>query len=584
MSAEQSWVNAPTVRDVGEALVSAMALAGIEYIFFTSGSEICFYQEAIAKMMSEGRASPKLITITHEHVGLNAALGYAAVSGRPAVTAVHVDAGTLHQGGAIHTAFRSRLPVLMTAGAPPASYPGSMRGARSVGGHIWMQQVYDQHAIVRQYVKWDHRLEYQDNPGLMVSRALQVACSPPCGPVYLSLPQEISLRQIDGAKFPTLDQLGVARPPAPDPEGIKDIAARLVQANNPFVVVSGSGRNTNTVAALVKLCEMLGLPVVNSISRAFLSFPFAHPLFQGSMSLETADMVLVIDADIPWLPGPAAPKPDCYIAVIDTDPIKQNFPTYEFPADVRLTADPMLAVTELMQALQSLVTADDKARFAKRGTEWGKTSDQKRRKLHDEARGKANARPIDSLWLGYQIAQFLEEDDVVLDDTLPASRFHEFVRLSRPGSYITNPGTSGGWAAGAALGAKLAAPERDIIAVSGDGFYMFGTPAPALWAAAHYKKPFLIIVYQNRSYTTSTTRLNTAYPDAFAKRQDFDYEGGYFDPPIDFAQEAKAAGAYGENVRDPDEIGAALQRGREHIRRGIPAVISVWLPRILKRD
>ena len=228
-----SWVDVPTVRDVGEAVVSAMGLAGIEYIFFTSGSEICFYQEAIAKMTSEGRAAPKLITITHEHVGLNAALGYAAVSGRPAVTAVHVDAGTLHQGGAIHTAYRSCLPVLMTAGAPPTSYPGSIRGARAVGGHIWMQQVYDQHAIVRQYVKWDHRLEYQDNAGLIVGRALQLACSPPCGPVYLSLPQEISLRPIDGAKFPTLNQLGVARPPAPDPQGIQDIAVPSCSSEEP---------------------------------------------------------------------------------------------------------------------------------------------------------------------------------------------------------------------------------------------------------------------------------------------------------------------------------------------------------------
>ena len=352
-----------------------MGLAGIEYVFFTSGSEICFYQEAIAKMTSEGRPSPQLITITHEHVGLNAALGYAAVSGRPAVTAVHVDAGTLHQGGAIHTAYRSGLPVLMTAGAPPASYPGSIRGARGVGGHIWMQQVYDQHAIVRQYVKWDHRLEYQDNAGLLVGRALQVACSPPCGPVYLSLPQEISLRQIDGAKFPTLGQLGVARPPAPDRKGIQEIADRLLHAKNPFAVVSGSGRNPATVPALVRLCEMLGLAVVNSISRAFLSFPFAHPLFQGSVSLEDADFVLVVDADVPWLPGPAAPRPECYVAVIDIDPVKQKFPTFEFPANLRLIADPLLAIAELIDILQPSITPDQKSRFATRAGEWAKVSD-----------------------------------------------------------------------------------------------------------------------------------------------------------------------------------------------------------------
>jgi acetolactate synthase I/II/III large subunit len=579
-----SWVDLPGVRDAGEAIVSALGLAGIEYVFFTSGSEICFYQEAIAKLMSEGRATPKLITINHEHVGLNAALGYAAVSGRPAVTAVHVDAGTLHQGGAVHTAYRSGLPVLMTAGAPPTSYPGSIRGARGVGGHIWMQQTYDQHAIVRQYVKWDHRLEYQDNPGLIAGRALQVACSPPCGPVYLSLPQEITLRQVDGVKFPTLGQLGVARPPAPDPEGIREIAGRLIKARNPFVVVSGSGRNPATVRPLVDLCEMLGVPVVNSISRAFLSFPFAHPLFQGSANLDKADLVLVIDADIPWLPGPMAPGPDCYIAVIDIDPVKQKFPTFEFPANLRLIADPFLSISALAEEVRSLIAPEQKLLFAARAAEWKRASDQKRGTLQNEAISRSKARPIDPLWLGHQIAEFLEEDDIVIDETLPASRFHEFVRLSRPGSYITNPGTSGGWAPGAALGAKFAAPDRDVIAVSGDGFYMFGTPAPAIWAAAHYKMPFLMVVYQNRSYTTGTTRLNTAYPEAFAKRQGFDYEGGYFDPPIDFAREAEAAGAYGENVRDPEDLGAALKRGRSQVRRGTPAVISVWLPRILKRE
>jgi len=290
------------------------------------------------------------------------------------------------------------------------------------------------------------------------------------------------------------------------------------------VVVSGSGRNPATVPALVDLCEMLGIPVVNSISRAFLSFPFSHPLFQGSVSLKAADLVLVIDADIPWMPGPAAPGPDCYVAVIDTDPVKQKFPTFEFPADLRLTADPLLAITALIEALQPLITVDQKSRFATRAAAWER---HRTRKSRAPERGRRPGRSSSnrSTLAQLSIAESLEDDDIVVDDTLPVSRFHEFVRLSRPGSYITNPGTSGGWAPGAALGAKFAAPDRDVIAVSGDGFYMFGTPAPALWAAAHHKKPFLMVVYQNRSYTTGTTRLNTAYPDAFAKRQDLITKG-----------------------------------------------------------
>ena len=197
----RAWVEVPA-DDNGDAMIAAMAEAGVDYIFFTSGSEIGFYQEAVAKAHAQGRKAPKLITVTHEHASLNAALGYAAVSGKPAVTAAHVDCGTQHYGGAVHTAFHSGLPVVITGGGSPTSYPGSILGARDGGGHIWLQQSFDQNSIVRQYTKWDHRMQMQDNAGLMISRALQVARTEPCGPVYLTLPREVSLHKIKGAKFP----------------------------------------------------------------------------------------------------------------------------------------------------------------------------------------------------------------------------------------------------------------------------------------------------------------------------------------------------------------------------------------------
>ena len=207
----RAWVEVPA-DDNGDAMIAAMAEAGVDYVFFTSGSEIGFYQEAIAKAHANGRKAPKLITVTHEHASLNAALGYAAVSGKPAVTAAHVDCGTQHYGGAVHTAFHSGLPVVITGGGSPTSWPGSFHGARDGGGHIWLQQSFDQNSIVRQYTKWDHRMQLQDNAGLMISRALQVARTEPCGPVYLTLPREVSLHKVKGAKFPTMQQLGVAKP------------------------------------------------------------------------------------------------------------------------------------------------------------------------------------------------------------------------------------------------------------------------------------------------------------------------------------------------------------------------------------
>ena len=165
-----------------------------------------------------------------------------------------------------------------------------MPGARDGGGHIWLQQSFDQNGIVRQYTKWDHRMELQDNAGLMISRALQVARTEPCGPVYLTLPREVSLHKIKGAKFPTMDQLGVARPAAPDAEGIREIARRLVKADNPFVLVARSGRNPATVPALVRLCELMALPVAQSGLRAYQCFPLNHPLYMSGASLKDADV------------------------------------------------------------------------------------------------------------------------------------------------------------------------------------------------------------------------------------------------------------------------------------------------------
>jgi acetolactate synthase-1/2/3 large subunit len=577
----RAWVEVP-VEDNGEAIVAAMAEAGIEYVFFTSGSEIGFYQEAIAKAEALGRRAPKLIMVTHEHASLNAALGYSAFTGRPSVTAAHVDCGTQHYGGAVHSAWHSGLPVLITAGLPPVAYPGSMRGARESEGHLWLQQTFDQNGIVRQYMKWDHHLEFQDNPGLIVSRALQVACTEPRGPVYLSLPREVTMATVNGARFPTLDQLGIARMPAPDPEGIKELATILINATNPFILVGRSGRNPATVPALVRFAELLGIPVSQSGKRAYHCFPMTHPLYQGVANLSNADAILALDTDIPWLIGPNQPPDDAYVAIVDVEPSKRRIPTMEFTADLRLLADALLTIKALEAAVRARISDGDRKRFAARAAQWSANSAQRRRKMADEACAVASETPVDAKWLSYQIGQALGDNCIVFDDTIVLNQVHEYLNCDRPGSYFYNPASSGGWAPGAAFGAKLAAGDTDVVAITGDGFYMFASAIHSLWSSKQYRAPYLTIVYQNRSYSTGTIRVSRSYPDGFAAKAG--YHGGYFDPPIDFAKEAEAAGAYGENVTDPAQVGPAIQRGLECIRNGRSAVISVWLRRYLQND
>jgi len=416
---------------------------------------------------------------------------------------------------------------------------------------------------------------------LVTSRAIQVARSEPQGPSYLSIPKELTFLPVRDANFPSASELGIPRIGPPDAESAREIAEKLIQAEHPVCIVSGSGRKPATVPALVELAELLGMAVIESSMRAYLSFPFTHPLYQSQDTLAHADAIFVLDVEVPWVDGRTTPPPkDAYVAVAGFDPSNERVPTYEFTADLRITADPLKTIQAITGAARELLKDGDKKRIETRAKKLAEASTARKSALIEEAKASAGDTPIDPLWLSYQISEALDDNCIVLDDTLGPSRFPDFLNCSKPLSYIRNPGSSGGWGPGAAFGAKLGAPNKDIVTVIGDGFYQFGTPQPAIWAAAHHGAPFLSIVYTNRSYTTGTLAVSRSFGEgSYSAASGF--EGGYFDPPIDFAAEAVAAGGYGENVTDPKDVGPAIQRGLAQIRAGKPAVISVWLKRLV---
>ncbi len=277
-----------------DALVAAMKLGGVDHLFFVSGSEIAFWQESVAKAQEKGWPTPKLITVPHESVALNAALGSAMIRNQPEATAVHVDVGSLNYGGAIHTAWRGNYPVLITVGTGPRAYPGSIPGSRNSAVQ-WVQEPRDQGAILRQYTKIDHRLEHQDNPGLIVSRLLQVAMSEPKGPVYLTVPRESAMLKLPGKTyFPTRDELGIARPAYPDPSDARRAAQWLIEARNPCIYAGTAGRNPESVAEIVRLAELLALPVMDTDRVDRLNFPTIHPLYGTGPDVKDADALLLL--------------------------------------------------------------------------------------------------------------------------------------------------------------------------------------------------------------------------------------------------------------------------------------------------
>jgi acetolactate synthase-1/2/3 large subunit len=578
-ASDPRWGEYPA-EEWADAVMTSMKLGGIDHFYFVSGSELAFYQEAAARANARGWPTPKLYTVTHEGAALNAALGTAMVSGGPAATAAHVDVGTLNFGAGIHTAWRGSYPVLIMAGAGPRAYPGSMPGSREANVQ-WVQEPRDQGEIVRQYTKLDHRMEWQDNPGLMVSRLLQVAMSEPKGPVYLVVPQEMAKLPMGGrTRFPTRDELGLARPAWPDPKDARQVAEWLIKANNPLIVLGQSGRNPESVPELVRLAELLAVPVMDGGRVNRLNFPTTHSLFGTGPQPTDADVLVAVEAVVPYQPIDGKLSPDTKIVWVDVDPVQSRSKTMEFHADMWLSVPAVSFAQAVYDAATSLLSISDMGKIEDRRA---KLYTRKKAMLaadEDAALAVSGRNPIHPRWIAHQVASVMEPDTIMVDDVVSYSAFvRAHHHRTEPGTYFKSGGSSGGFGSGAAFGAKIAAPDRDVVLTTGDGYFMFGSPLASLWAASHYKAAFLTVVFVNKSYSTGTAGLQRQYPEGHVVGTQ-DWEGGTFDPPPNFAKLAEAANCYGESVMEADQVGPALKRGLDQVHNGIPAVIAVDLPTI----
>ncbi|MFN8534050.1 MAG: thiamine pyrophosphate-requiring protein [Dehalococcoidia bacterium] len=577
---EDAWYS----MDVGEGgeaaelMMAAMKLGGIDNLWFVSGSELTALQEAGAKARHFGRPTPTIRTMIHEHAALCAALGESMVTGRPTCACAHVELGLLNMGGAIHIAGRGGYPTLILTGAPSAAYPGSGPGDRSHTVY-WQQQIRDQGEIVRQYTKWDYKLAPYDNAGLTVTRALQVALTPPEGPVYLAMPRESAQTPISGVqRFPTLGQLTPGAGPAADPTLIRRVARMLIDADAPVIVTDRLGRNPATLAPFQELVELLGARVIASGYR--YNFPSPHPLraptpHRGFPELQDYDAILVVDSPTPWLPGPTGPRAGAHIAWIDVDPTIQWIPMWEYPADLRIIADSGLAIPALLEEIQRQVTPEDRRRFDARRTlliDQGRAAAEREQRA---AAADAGLEQITPRFVSHTVGTLIDDETVLFGEGGPTN----YIPRTKPETLYFHGGASLGYSLAAAVGAKVAKPDRRFVTLVGDGAYSFGLPSHSFWAARQYRAPFLAVVFNNRGYSTGTTRLRDSYPDGWAVRSG-DYSGGFFDPPPDYAAEARAAGCFGEKISRPDEVAPAIARALAAVDKdGLPAVVDVWLPK-----
>jgi acetolactate synthase I/II/III large subunit len=562
------------------AFLDALTAAGVSYLFANFGSDHPAMLEALAAVAATGRPAPRLITCPAEMVALSAAQGVAQVTGRAQAVLVHVECGTQSLAGAVHNVARARTPVLIFAGASPFTQGGELPGSRNEFIH-WLQDVRDQRGIVRGYVKYDNEIRTGKNLDQIVFRALQIAHSDPTGPVYLVAPREVLEETVPPLRAAATDYAQLA-PQALAADDVRLLADALARAHRPLVVTSYLGRNREAPAALARVCRRLGVGVLESVP-SHINFPTDDPLYQGSQwnaqrpnpILAAADLLLVIDSDIPWIPLVNPPRPDAAIYHIDVDPLKPHMPLWQIPARRSFCADAATALGQLADHLDRAPL--DEAAVAERTAHHAALHDQRRRALL--AREHPDGDAITSEYLTSRVRRLVDDRTIVLNEGISSYQtIGDHLLLTRPGSMLTSGGSSLGWNGGAAIGVALARPDHTVISLTGDGSFLFSQPSVVHWMARRYATPFLQVIYNNGGWKSPKLSMLALHPSGHGS-ETADLGVGFAPAPDHAGIAAAAGGAFARTVRRASELDAALEAAMNAVRRERRcAVLDVQLP------
>ncbi|KAH8889270.1 thiamine diphosphate-binding protein [Thozetella sp. PMI_491] len=571
------------------AILEALEDAGVTHMFVNLGSDHPAILEAMSLRQAQGAkpGSLQFITAPNEFVGLSAAQGFYQASGKMQAILVHVDAGTLAMAGAIHNVSRARIPVIMIAGTSPVTEEGELRGTRNEFIH-YLQDTIDQRGIVRGYTVLNNEIRTGKNAKQLLLRAAQFSQSDPKGPSYLiasreALEEELTPYSVKASKWKPL------APHALAPESADEIATALLRAKSPVIVTSYSGRNIRAVPELVKLCEATGTAVLEAIP-SYMNFPHDHQLYVGNHwseglkngVLDNADVVIVLDCDVPWVKSSFRPPADAAVYHIDCDPLKVNMSLFHLDTELSCQADVYTALKQLNAAVSSQTSGVDAQAVQARI----KTISEK----HDEyiagIRAKELTPPAGAAITPHHVLSRLREhlppDALVMSEGISNYRpICDVMMRSLPGTYFTSGATALGWNGGASIGAKLANPEKVVVNITGDGSFLFSIPSTVHWMARKYDAPFLTVILNNRGWKSPMLSALACHSDGHSSRmKSADDLFVTFDPSCDHAQVAVAAGAgWGCTVKEVAEIDAAIQKGLETVRGGRAAVIDVWLPK-----
>jgi acetolactate synthase-1/2/3 large subunit len=476
---------------------------------------------------------------------------------------------------------------MLFAGRAPHTLHGELPASRDTYVHF-VQDPFDIASIVRPYVKWEYSLPSGVVVKEALARASAFAQSDPPGPVYMMLPRETLAEEWDDAAMPSYSpaRYGSVQSGGIEPSRAEAIASVLMAADNPVAFTAYLGRRPQAVAVLDRLARICGIRVAefNSID---LNIPQDSPCFAGSDPLpllEHADLGLILDSDVPFVPQYAKRANAIKWIQIDIDPLKADFPMWGFATDMRVQGDCAIVLQQVLDVVETRADDAFRRRVADRIAGWGTAREaaSKRRSTASANQGVSGA--LNPAFVFATLSAKLSQDDLVLNEAIRNGPIlQEHVKRTRPQSYVGLAGGGLGFSGGMALGLKLARPERRVVQVIGDGGFHFSSPDSVYAVAQQYQIPILTIVLDNGGWQAVKSAVQRVYPKGVAAETDgFQSRlmSGRQGEQRDFSAVARAFGAHGERVTEPADLAAAIDRAFAALDDGKAAVLHIQVTRL----
>jgi len=545
------------------AFLELLKQEGVEILFGNPGTTELPLMDALA-VENELR----YVLALQEASVIGMADGYAQASGKLAVVNLHVTPGLGNAMGMLYDAQKAGSPILVTAGQHDQDF-------NTTEPILWA----DLPPIARPFVKWSaevHRLA--DLPRLL-HRAAKTALAPPTGPVFLSLPGDILKAE---GEVDLLAPTRVAAQLRGDPAAVKHAATVLAEAKRPLIVAGDAVARSKAHAELIELAELIGAPVYSELVPSTASFPASHPLFRGAMTrmqgpirkiLEQYDVLFSVGGDLFTLslPSDIEPMPDGLALIhLDTDPWELG---KNYPPQVAILGDPKTTLPDITDSVRKAMSSGTRGAARERLDAAKAATIAERDALKVKARELAGQSPVQPLALLNAIGEMLPKDTVIIDETISSGAgIRSLIRSDDPQSFYGLRGGGIGWGLPAALGVKLALPQRPVLALVGDGSAMY--TCQALWTAAHERIAAVFVILNNSSYRILKQRLVAqrglaAQVDRFVGME-------LNDPTIDYVGLARSLGVAAERATTVHDATNLIARG---LKSDAPLLIDVPVDR-----